>query len=169
LRAAEDIERGRARLAELARQDLERARYEAGRAVRQYDAVKPVNRLVAGVQERRCEGALLYRRRVREDRDRRMSGHASRLMEEERARIETLAMDLPSPWSTATSAADREEMLRSLIERVTFGLEERAEYVSVKIQWAGGSVSRHELLRPVRRYDQMRDFAQWMSRRPKHR
>jgi hypothetical protein len=38
------------------------------------------------------------------------------------------------------------------------------EYVAVTIRWAGGFLSRHELLRPVRRYDQMRDFPQLMGR-----
>src|ERR1700737_446916 len=73
------------------------------------------------------------------------------------------AADLQSLWSAATSA-DRKEILRCLIERVTVDDEKMTEYVRVTVQWAGGFLSRHELLRPVRRYDQMRDFPQLMSR-----
>src|SRR5262245_29058780 len=47
LMAADDLERERARLHQDRRQGLERARYEAERAFRQYDAVEPENRLVA--------------------------------------------------------------------------------------------------------------------------
>lgn len=67
LRAAEDLERERARLVELARQDLERARHEAERAARQYDAADPGHRLVAGGLERRWEEALRHRRQVEEE------------------------------------------------------------------------------------------------------
>jgi DNA invertase Pin-like site-specific DNA recombinase len=163
VRAAEDVERERARLAELARQDLERARYEAERAGRQYDAVDPGNRLVAGELERRWEEALLHRRQVEEDHDRRMRERPPLLSAEERSRIASLATDLPVLWSAAASA-DRKEILRCLIERVTVDVERMTEYVTVTIRWAGGFLSRHELLRPVRRYDQMRDFPQLMSR-----
>ncbi|WP_287301181.1 hypothetical protein [Mesorhizobium sp.] len=38
---------------------LEQARYEAGHARRQYDAVDPDNRLVAGELERRWNAALV--------------------------------------------------------------------------------------------------------------
>src|SRR5262249_15440569 len=47
LAAAEDVVRERQRLDESWRQRLERARYEAQRAGRQYQAVEPENRLVA--------------------------------------------------------------------------------------------------------------------------
>ena len=48
-------------------QQLERARYEAERAGRQYDAAEPENRLVARELERRWEGALQEQRRLEEE------------------------------------------------------------------------------------------------------
>src|SRR3954447_5236822 len=55
LQLAEDIELERAALQRQWRQRLERARYEAERARRQYDAVEPENRLVARTLERQWE------------------------------------------------------------------------------------------------------------------
>ena len=53
LAAIEDVQRERQRLEGLWQQRLERARYEADRAARQYHAVEPENRLVARELERR--------------------------------------------------------------------------------------------------------------------
>ena len=58
LKAVEDIDRERERLHRHWEQQLERARYEAERAERQYQAVEPENRLVARTLERRWEEAL---------------------------------------------------------------------------------------------------------------
>jgi hypothetical protein len=48
-------------------QQIERARYEVDLARRQYDAVGPANRLVAGALERRWEMALKALEEVRPD------------------------------------------------------------------------------------------------------
>ena len=48
---------------------LEQARYETARARRQYDAVDPDNRLVAGELERRWNERLLAARALEDERD----------------------------------------------------------------------------------------------------
>jgi exonuclease VII large subunit len=58
LKVAEDVEAERQRLHQHWAQRLERARYEAERASRQYHAVEPENRLVARTLERHWEEAL---------------------------------------------------------------------------------------------------------------
>ena len=67
LAAADDLEQERARLHRNWQQQVERARYEAERARRQYDAVEPENRLVARELERRWEEALKEQRRLEEE------------------------------------------------------------------------------------------------------
>ena len=67
LAAADDVEQERARLHRNWQQQVERARYEAERARRQYDAVEPENRLVARELERRWEEALKEQRRLEEE------------------------------------------------------------------------------------------------------
>lgn len=125
----------------------------------------PENRPVARELERRREEALLRRRQVEDEHDRRMRGQPPGLTADERETVTALSAGVPALWSAAaTTAADREETPRCPIERVTVGVEDMTEYASVSIRWAGGFVSRHELVRPVRRYDQMRDFPQLMGR-----
>jgi DNA invertase Pin-like site-specific DNA recombinase len=165
LRAGADVEHERQRLLELAQQDVERARYEAHRAERQYQSVEPENRLVGRELERRWEEALVQQRRAEEAHARRLQAEPPRLSDEERARILAFSADLPALWAApTTTAADRKSILRTLIERVTVEVRDMTEYASVAIRWAGGFISRHELIRRVRRYDQMRDFPQLLDR-----
>jgi len=70
LQALQDIRKERERLEQHWRQQVERARYEAQRAERQYQAVEPENRLVARTLEARWEEALREQRRLEEDYDR---------------------------------------------------------------------------------------------------
>jgi hypothetical protein len=67
VRAAEDIQRERTRLAELRQQELQRARYEAQRSERHYRSVDPENRLVAGTLEKEWEKALCKQPQVCRD------------------------------------------------------------------------------------------------------
>src|SRR5205809_7327540 len=67
LAAADDLHQERARLHQVRQQELERARYEAERVRRQYDAVEPENRLVARELERRWEEARKEQRRLEEE------------------------------------------------------------------------------------------------------
>src|SRR5207245_8808307 len=67
LAAADDVQQERARLHRNWQQQLERARYQAERARRQYDAVEPENRLVVRELERRWEEALQVQRRLEEE------------------------------------------------------------------------------------------------------
>src|SRR2546423_9192226 len=66
LAAADDIEQERARLHRGWQQQVERARYQAERTRRQYDAVEPENRLVVRELERRWEEALKEQRHLEE-------------------------------------------------------------------------------------------------------
>ena len=65
-------------------------------------------------------GRLLARREAREAYDRFRLESPRRLTPEELDRIRALAADIPSLWNAAdTPAADRKEIVRALIERVT--------------------------------------------------
>src|SRR3954462_3102203 len=69
LQLLEDLELERAALHRQWQQRLERARYEAERAHRQYDAVEPENRLVARTLEQRSGEALSMELRLKADYD----------------------------------------------------------------------------------------------------
>jgi hypothetical protein len=67
LAAVAEVERERAALARRWHLRRERARYEAERAARQYQACEPENRLVARELERRWEDALKQQRQLEEE------------------------------------------------------------------------------------------------------
>jgi hypothetical protein len=165
LAAAEDIERQRQLVHQNWQQRLERARYEAERAARQYGAVEPENRLVARELERRWEEALHERTRLEQEYQQFCAQRPATLSAAERAQIRQLAHDLPALWSAAaTTPADRQRLVRFVIERIEVEVQGQSEQVWLAITWSGGSVSRHELRRAVQRYEQLSDYPQLVAR-----
>ena len=165
LRAAENLQQERDRLHQHWQQRVERTRYEAQRAARQYHAVEPENRLVARELERRWEQALLEQRSLEEEYDRFCREQPRTLTAEERQSLLRLATDIPGLWHAfETTPADRKAVVRHLIEAVVVTVQGQSERVDVAIQWAGGFTSRHETTRPVRRYDQMAHYDQFLAR-----
>lgn len=160
LRAHEDIERDRQRVHADWDRRLERARYEAERAKRQYDAVEPENRLVGRELERRWEQALGGVRRLEEEYDRFQRDRPRVLTDADRAAIRRLADDLPGLWSaSSTTPADRQAIVRQLVEQVRVGVPDGGERVRVVIRWAGGLTTAHVTRRAVRRYSQLAGYA----------
>ena len=165
LLAADDLQQERARLQQLRQQEVERACYEAERARRQYDAVEPENRLVARALERRWEAALKEQRRLEEEYARFCRTQPTELSAAERAQIRALAQDLPALWqASGTTAADRQRIVRLLVEEVVVAVQGDSERVEVTIAWAGGVRSRHELVRPVQRYEQLAAYPNLIKR-----
>jgi len=163
--AADDVQQGRARLHRNWQQQVERARYQAERARRQYDAVEPENRLVVRELERRWEEALQEQRRLEEEYARFGRNQPEGLSAGEREQIRALARDLPALWhAPATTAADRQRVVRLLVQEVVVTVRGESEWVDVIIRWAGGSSSGHELVRPVQRYQQMVAYGKLMNR-----
>jgi DNA invertase Pin-like site-specific DNA recombinase len=158
LRAIADGRAERERLEGHWERELERARYEAERAGRQYQAVEPENRLVARTLEQRWEAALAEVRRLEEAVARVARDRPARLTEAERSRILALSADIPALWGAAsTTNADRKEVIRCLVDRVVVHVRQNTEYCDVTIHWKGGCASEHEVIRPVRSRGQQRD------------
>jgi|SRR5882724_6759220 len=165
LAAAADLAQERQRLHEQRQQQLERARYEASRAARQYQAVEPENRLVARELERRWEEALQQQRGLEESYQRFCATQPAALSTVEQEQVRTLASDIPELWHAATTTtADRQQIVRLLIERIVVDVQGASERVAVTIHWAGGWQSQHELVRAVQRYDQLSDYPRLRAR-----
>jgi len=140
-------------------QRLERAHYNAQRAARQYEAVEPENRLVARELERQWEEALRHEQQLQEEHARFRRERPRELTSPEREAIVRLAQDVPAVWQAPeTTAQDRQEIVRVLVERVTVNVHEDSEQVDVTLQWAEGVTSAHRLRRPVARYDQLSTY-----------
>src|SRR3984893_12186230 len=105
LQAMHNIGQDRDRLHQHWQQRLERATQEAERAERQYQAVEPENRLVARSLEQRWEEALRMQGALQEERDRFLQDQPRQLSEDERARIQALARDIPSLWNSPQTSA----------------------------------------------------------------
>ena len=164
LKATQDIQKERERLDRHWRQRLERARYEAERARRQYDAAEPENRLVARTLEQRWEEALRQQRQLEEDYDRFTGAQPPGLTAAERLRVLALSADLPALWQApGTTPADRKEIIRCVVERVVVAVRPDSEVLGVTIHWKGGSTTEHQAVRPVRLYEQLEGHEQLMD------
>jgi DNA invertase Pin-like site-specific DNA recombinase len=165
LRAAEQAGRDRDRLHVVWRQKVERARYEAERARRQYDAAEPENRLVTRELERRWEQALAEARRVEEEYARFQAEQPRELTAAERDRIRALAADIPALWrADTTRGSDRRAIVRLLIERVDVSRQGGTELVDVVVHWRGGGQGRHVVRQRLRRYDDLGRYDELRAR-----
>jgi hypothetical protein len=165
LKAIENVNRDRDRLHRQWEQRLERASYESQRAERQYNVVEPENRLVARGLERRWEEALQNQRILQEEHDRFSNEQPPRLGEDEKTRILAVAGDVATLWSaTGTTAVDRKEVVRLLVDRVTVHVRPDSERAEVEISWKGGLTTRQEIVRSVSRYELLSIYDQLLER-----
>ena len=143
----------------MALQKVERTRYEAGRAERQYHAVEPENRLVARTLERRWEDAMRGLRQAEVEYEDLLASQPA-LSGAELARIRSLSADLPSLWrSDSTSPAEQKAVVQCLIERAVMDVRHDSERVGVTIHWRGGFKSAHPVIRAVGGYGQFEGYA----------
>jgi DNA invertase Pin-like site-specific DNA recombinase len=165
LRAVENLEQERKRLHDQWRQKLERVQHEVDRAQRQYHAVEPENRLVARTLEARWEEALKKQRQLEEEYHRFLAKLPVMLNARDRERIQALSQDVSSLWNAAeTTATDRKQIVRCLVERVVVEADKASEHSDVTIVWKGGLTTQHQVARPVGRYDQLKDYQRLTQR-----
>lgn len=163
--AAADLRAERGRLDEAFRHRVERARYEADRAKRQYDAVDPENRLVARELERRWEEAIRGCQQAEEEYARFRREQPRELTPTECRQVEGLATSVPALWAAPTTTqADRQEVIRHLVGRVVVTIRGETERVATAIHWAGGVVTEHEAVRAVGRYRQLSEYDRLRAR-----
>ena len=115
--------------------------------------------------ERQWEEALRKRRDLEEEYDRFLKEQPPQLSEDQRARILALSSDLPALWNAPeTTAADRKEIIRLVVERVVVHVRADSEHAEVVISWRGGTTTRHQIIRPVSRYESLGRYGQLMDR-----
>jgi excisionase family DNA binding protein len=164
LQLAEDLELERAERRRHWADRLERARYETALARRRYEAVDPDMRLVARTLEREWEAALAADEALGAKHTREMAREPSRPGAAELAAIRQLAEDVPALWhAPTTTQKDRQAIARLVLERVIVRVEGASEHLEVACEWAGGVRTRHALVRPVRRFEQLRGSDQILS------
>jgi excisionase family DNA binding protein len=116
--------------------ELERARYEADRCQRQYQAVEPENRRVARTLESQWNQALErvaeFERGILE-----VPPASGDLSEAERSALSQLAVDLPQVWDHPAAPFDlKKRLLRTVIQELVVYVEHQT--IRVLIHWQGG-------------------------------
>jgi len=161
LTATERLEQERAELDRLWQQRRERAAYEVERAARQYHAVEPEHRLVARTLEHAWEEKLIAQQQLEEEYHRFLQQKPRLLSETEREAIRHLATDIPAIWAASTTtAADRKEIIRQVVERVIVDVQGSSERVKVRIEWIGGGHTEGVVIRPVGKLSELSTYPQ---------
>jgi len=117
---------------------LEKARYEAQRARRQYDRVDPDQRLVAGELERRWNETLTQGAEA-EARLATLEGQPPTLSEEQHHALLTLSHDLATVWRhPAASATLKKRILRTVLHEIMIHTTQEPPEHVLHLHWHGG-------------------------------
>src|SRR6516225_2583727 len=123
----------------------ERARYEAGRALRQYDNIEPENRLVARTLEAVLEDKLAAVRIAENQLAAQRARQPVTLTSQETAWISTAGADLRAVFDApATTHAQRKDLIRAVITEIvaTAGNDDGdggGRTCQIRIIWQGGA------------------------------
>jgi hypothetical protein len=120
----------------------ERARYDAERAQRQFDAVEPENRLVARTVEAAWEQRLAEQRRAEADLAAQRAHRPSVLTADELAWLRRAGADVRRVFDAASTAArERKQLLRAVLAEVIVTVDPDTRTAAVMIVWQGGATS----------------------------
>ncbi len=140
-RTRDDVRRAR-------EQQLERLRYQAGLAERQFQKADPDNRLVTAELEKRWEGALRELRRAEEQETREASDlppeHAP-LDSATRQALIAAGSSLPQWWRAGRFTREHQKaLLRCLIDKVVVR-RLAADRIGCRVVWRGGETTTAEV------------------------
>lgn len=117
---------------------LEKARFDASRYQRQYDATDPENRLVAAELERRWNEAL-QREKELERRIADLDANHHAVGAEERSRLMLLGDDLRRVWDhPACPMTLKKRILKTVLEEILVWETADKSQVTMKLHWVGG-------------------------------
>src|SRR5215475_2293000 len=116
---------------------LQQAHYEVAHARRQYDAVDPANRLVAGELERRWNEALKVVHRIEGDIATLDARKPAPLGERERQHLMELGADLELALShPAATTETRKKILRTALNEIV--VRKDGDFIEMVLHWRGG-------------------------------
>lgn len=165
LGALEQLEHEAAALERQWEMRVERARYEAIRAQRQYDTCEPENRLVARNLERLWETKLRAVEEAEKEFQAWRRQHDTVLTAEDRQQILALGEDLPKLWSApSTTNADRKQIIRLIIKDVVLNQKRERGKLWFKINWQTGATTEHWIKRRTGSYQEHADLEQLQAR-----
>ncbi len=120
---------------------------------------------MARTLERQWEAALAAEEALKGDYKRFLVTQPVALSAQERDAIRRLAGDIPALWrASTTTSADRQTIIRQLVERVVVTVQGETEKVDVQVHWAGGHGTQTTLIRPVARLEQLSYYPELLAR-----
>ena len=151
LAVVQEVERQAAEVERQWKLRLERARYEAARAERQYHAVEPENRIVVRTLEARWNQKLQELLSVECEYEEARRALKLDLSDEDKRSILNLSKDLSLVFDAqTTTAAERKQLLRLLVEDIVLtpvSTPQRA--TQIRILWKTGTITEVEVPRPA--------------------
>jgi DNA invertase Pin-like site-specific DNA recombinase len=127
---------------------LERVRFEAQRAERQYHAVEPENRLVARHLEQLWEEKLRAVEATEQAYTTWRHEHQAEITAEDRHAILAIGENLPRVWhAPTTTMADRKHLLRLVVTEIIVDQRRLPGKLWFQINWQTGARSEHEIVR----------------------
>jgi DNA invertase Pin-like site-specific DNA recombinase len=119
---------------------VERARYEADRARRQYDAVEPENRLVARTLERALEEKLTAVRRAETDLATQRARRPVTLTDDEIRFLTRTGADVRAVFDApSTTIRERKQLIRAVITEIGLTVHSEQRRAQLRIVWQGGA------------------------------
>ena len=141
-RALADAEAARAERLRVFELAVERARYQAGRARRQYDACEPENRLVARTLEAAWEAKLAAVTAAEASLSAEQARQPSSLTEDEVRWLATAGADIRAVFDApSTTPRERKQLIRALLTEITVSVDQPARTAALTIYWEGGADS----------------------------
>ena len=117
---------------------LQKATFDVAHARRQYDAVDPANRLVAGELERRWNAALEAKQKIENDIAALLAERPAPLGAEEQEALRRLGGDLQTAWAhPAATASMKKRILRAAIHEIIVRKENGG--IGFVMHWQGGA------------------------------
>jgi DNA invertase Pin-like site-specific DNA recombinase len=146
LAGAEAARAERLRAFELA---AERARYEAGRARRQYDACEPENRLVARSLEAAWEDRLAAVARAETALATERARQPSPLTAAETDWLSRAGADIRAIFEApATTPRERKQLIRALLSEVILTVDRQDRTAALTLCWEGGAITEKTVALP---------------------
>jgi DNA invertase Pin-like site-specific DNA recombinase len=146
-------------------QRLERARIDTARSYRQYNAVEPENRLVARTLEKQWEKSLLLEDKLKQEFEEFQAKQPVLFGEQEQEQIRQMAQDIPAIWAAETTQpADRQQIVRLLIEQIIVDVQNRSEKVKLDVNWHGGHKTETSMIRPIAHFAQLSCYADLLKK-----
>lgn len=148
-KALADAEAARADRLRLFEVTVERTRYDAERARRQYEACEPENRLVARSLEAAWEDRLAAVSRAEAALAAEALRRPATLSSEELEFLNRAGADLRAIFDAPTTTArERKQLLRALLIEVGVTIDRTARQARLKLHWEGGATSEAQVPLP---------------------